>query len=209
MNNLKFLNKNLLYFISVGYLILSFIALYLHMNIMYILAPYALLTFIYINYIYKHTGFKNYWLGFELAINQKGHYFKFYILASKIDDEVHLIEENEVEILKVSQHQVNNVLNVKQVATMMNHLNYLVYLPCEGTQIVLRKASNEDESNSDICSSQYDTILFEFNQFKNSVISIFKLNEFQLINRGKPKVFGWKLRNRLAANLTSSLLEQK
>lgn len=202
MKNIKYANKVVMYLISGGYLILIIAALLLHLNIMYTLAPYALLTFCCINYTYKRSeNFVKYWIGFELGLNEKGNFFKFFILASKSNDEIFMIKEHEIEILKVSQYQTGHIINVKSFQVAMAKLKYLVLLPSTDPQIVIRAAATNDNThigNTSISSSHYAEILIEYKIFKNAIINLFKQNKSHLLRVTKPPVIpGWKRRNQM------------
>ena len=208
MNNLKYSNQTVMYVISAGYLILIMAALSLHINVMYILAPYALLTFWCINYTQKRSiNFIKYWIGFELGMNEKGNFFKFFIFASRVSGEVHLINDSDIETLKVSQFQTQYILNVHQLQAAMADIKYIVDLPSFTPQSVLRAPDDVTGDNADICSSSYKHIFIEYTIFKNAMVDLFKRNSVNLLeaNINQP-VFAQKYKKR--SSITSFLRAQ-
>lgn len=208
MNNLKYSNQTVMYIVSAGYLILIMAALSLHLNIMYVLAPYALLTFWGISYTQKRSvNFIKYWIGFELGMNEKGNFFKFFIFASRSNEEVHLINENEVEIIKVSQFQTQYILNVHKLQAAMADVKYIVDLPSFTPQSVLRAPDDVTGDNADICSSSYKHVCMEYTIFKNAMIDLFKRNTITLLeaNINQP-VFAQQYKKR--SSITSFLRAQ-
>lgn len=181
MEHIKYSNKIVMYAISAGYIILSIIAILAHINVMYTLAPYALFSFAVINYTQKRSiEFAQYWIEFELGINEKGHLLKFYIYASPSHNEIPLIPNNEIKTLKVSQYQTPHILSSSRLQAAMANLKYIVCLPCFGTQSVMRSYGEAIE-NSDISSSNYEQINNEYNIFKNSIIDLIKQNHTMLL----------------------------
>lgn len=163
-----------MYLISIGYLILSIIALSLHLNVMYVLAPYAILTFACINYTQKRSiELSQYWLGFEMGITEKGHVLKFFIFASSSHDEINMIPISEIKTLKVGQFQTPYILSSSRLQMVMANLNYLVELPCFSPQSVMH-ASKAVSENIDISTSNYEQIHTEYTIFKNSIINLVK-----------------------------------
>lgn len=170
-----------MYAISSGYLILSVIALLAHINVMYTLAPYAILTFIIINYTQKRSiEFVKYWIEFEMDVNEKGHILKFYTYASSSHDEIPIIPNSEIKTLKVSQYQTPYILSSSRLEQAMANIRYIVCLPCFGSQAVMHSFDNGSE-NTDISSTNYEQINTEYSIFKTSIINLIKQNPNNLL----------------------------
>lgn len=169
----------------------------MHLNIMYILAPYALLTFWCINYAQKRsTTFTAYQISFELGINERGNFFKFCILASS--------STGDVEILKLNHYQTQYIINPLKLQTMLASLGYSIYyLPDWESQMVISNANSSNE-NIDIPASNYEQISGEYKTTKAAIISKFKQNVSSLLepNINQP-IFNLKPKKR--KSLTSFL----
>ena len=202
MKNLKYSNKTVMYLICAGYISLIVAGLLLHLNVMYVLAPYALLTFWGISYTQKRSvNFIKYYLGFELGVNEKGNFFQFFIFASSSNNDIHLIKDSDVKVVKVSCYQTQYILNVRKLETMLLDLKYLINLPSFGAQVVMRISEDITEDNTNICSTNYEQIIAEYHIFKNSLVNAFKQNSVNLLeaNINQP-VFPRKYKNRTSIN---------
>lgn len=200
MRYIKYSNTMVMYVISLGYLILIMTALFLHLNIMYILAPYVLLTLVVITYTQKRSSsFTQYCISFELGINEKGHFFKFYILAANIN--------GNVKILKLRHYQTQYIINPPKLQAMLASLGYSIcYSPDWESQIVTPALINSKDSIN-IQVSHYEQILSEFKTFKSAVINKFKQNQLDLLelNINQP-IFNSRPKKR--KSITSFLRQQ-
>ena len=174
MKHTKYSNTMVMYIISLGYAILILTSLSMHLNIMCILAPYALLTIWSINYTQKRsTNFNSYQISFELGVNERGNFFKFCILASTMN--------SNVEILKINYYQTQYIIDLFKLQTMLASLGYtLCYLPDFETQILIPLSASCDE-NLNIHVSHYEQISVQYKAAKNSIISKFKQNVANLL----------------------------
>jgi hypothetical protein len=164
-----------MYIISIGYVILALIAIFLHLNVMYILAPYALLTFWCINYTKKRsTIFNTYRISFELGINELGNFFKFCILSSKVN--------GNIEIVKLNYYQTKYIINPLKLKSMLANLGYFIcYLPDWESQIVTSNSTKSNQ-NIDISFFHYEQAIVEYKTIKNNIISKFKQDAVSLLD---------------------------
>ncbi|MCX8515048.1 MAG: hypothetical protein ORN24_05710 [Burkholderiales bacterium] len=175
MKHIKYSSSAVMYIISIGYVILVLIAIFWHLNVMYILSPYALLTFWCINYTKKRSIiFNTYRISFELGINECGNFFKFCILASKVN--------GSIEILKLNYYQTKYIINPLKLKAMLANLGYFIcYLPDWESQIVISNSTKSNQ-NIDISFFHYEQAIVEYKTIKNNIINKFKQDAVSLLD---------------------------
>jgi len=197
MRHFKYSNNLVMAAIAAGYLILILADIFLHINIMYLLTPYVLLTLWIANYTKKRSlNFSKYYLGFELDLNSKGHVLKFFIFAHNTNQ----LKHYKIETVKYSQYQTTAMLDTDQLRNLLISLGYLVIIPkfvSKFNQLVVNRLQNESVDTSiGICTTYYDDILVEYNKFRSAVISSIKQNMQYLLDQREPQPFEIKLKNR-------------
>ena len=203
---MKYSNKVVMYLISAGYVILIIGALFWQSDLMYILAPYALLTCFVIHYTQKRsTNFTRYWVAFDVGINGEGSFFNFMILASDSNTWVDSVRKNNIEVLKFYQYHTPYILNLDKVQTMLANLNYVVNLSDNCAQVVTRLS--EDGKSIEMSASHYEQITNKYKILKNTIIDGLKQNVVHLLepNVNQP-IFSSRPKKR--SSLTSFLRPQ-
>lgn len=188
MKHLKYSNQIVMSAIACGYLILILADIFFHINIMYLLAPYVVLSLGVVSYTKKRsTNYTKYYLGFELDLNSKGHILQFFIFAFNPKK----AKTHNIEVIKYSQYQTTNIIDIEQLRKMLINLGYIVIIPnfiAKFNQLVVNRIYDVKADNSvGITTYYYEDILAEYNSFKSTVINAFKQNIFYLSDQTQSK----------------------
>lgn len=182
--------------ITCGYLGLILSDLFLHINIMYMFIPYALITLVIIEYTRKRSqNYAKYFIGFELELTASGHLLKFFIFTfnnsrnnnSNDSNSKNSQQNKNPVVLKYYELQTSSILDLDQVKQVLNQLGYILIIPYYvaelNSQVPFYKVVHMKEKDTfSISEHYYDDILPRYRHFKAAVIN--SLNQLNLFNQG-------------------------
>ncbi len=203
---MKYSNKIVMYAIAAGYLVLIMVAFLWNLDIMYLLAPYVVVTLFCIDYTNKRSNqFIRYYLAFDLAINAKGHAFKFVIIAQRLHKLNQPILHDRFEVVKVYQYQTPYIFDMNRLQDMMDKLRYFIDLS-DGEMQIVRRLTDEGSVDIDKWYFSYGQILSVYHQFKDEISQYIKDNASSLIDSQIVQPPKYHTRKRIS--LTSFLRSQ-